>query len=182
MKRLHTALSTALPAALLIGLFAGCDGGVVGPRGPQGPRGDDGVVDVFSVNFVFSLQNAIINDNVASAQFDVPGITASVVDDGAVLMFFREQGTWTAMPFTYGIESADPDLDAVDYTVALNFGYELGFVEPFYEASINLDQIPDEVLPDREMKAVIIDAYLAGKTSVDLTDYEAVKRAFGLED
>lgn len=176
MKRLQTIL-----AVLSLGLLSACDGGV-GPRGPQGPAGQDGVVDVFSVNFVFSVQDAFVNGNVASAQFDVPDLTTSVVDEGAVLMFFREQGTWTAMPFTYGIESADPDLDAVDYTVALNFGYEVGFVEPFYEASIDIDQIPVDVLPDREMKAVIIDGFIAGKHNVDFSDYEAVKEAFGLED
>lgn len=171
-----------MAVAALVGIFAGCDGGVVGPRGPQGPAGRDGVVDVFSVNFVFSIDDAIINDNVASAQFSVPDLTASVVDEGAVLLFFREQGTWTAMPFTYGIESADPDLDAVDYTVALNFGYEIGFIEPFYEASINLDFVPDDVLPDREMKAVIIDGFIAGKSSVDHTNWESVKAAYGLAD
>ena len=179
MKRIQVMAA----AALLVGLMAGCDSGIVGPRGPEGlpgRDGRDGVVDVFSVNFTFSLQDAIINDNVASAQFSVPDLTASVVDEGAVLMFFREQGTWTAMPFTYGIES--PDINAVDYTVALNFGYEVGFVEPFYEASLSLDQIPDDALPDREMKAVIIDGFLAGKKAVDFTDYEAVKAAFGLQD
>lgn len=173
-------VKSTLSLALLVSLLAGCDG-VTGPRGPVGPRGADGVVDVFSVNFVFALQDAVVNGTVASAQFDVPDITQSVVDDGAVLMFFREQGTWTAMPFTYGIESADPDLDAVDYTVALNFGYELGFIEPFYEASIDIDFIPLDVLPDRQMKAVIIDGYLLAKQDVDLTDYEAVREAFGLE-
>ncbi len=180
MKRIQIAAA----GAILIGLMAGCDGvgydGRDGLDGRDGRDGRDGIVNVFSVNFVFSLQDAIINDNVASAQFSVPDLTASVVDDGAVLLFFREQGTWTAMPFTYGIESAD--INAVDYTVALNFGYEVGFIEPFYEASINLDQIPDDVVPDREMKAVIIDGFLAGKKGVDFSDYEAVKAAFGLQD
>lgn len=176
MKRAHTIL-----ALLSIGLLSACDGGV-GPRGPQGPAGQDGIVDVFSVNLLFSMNDAIVNGTVASAQFDVPDLTASVVDQGAVLMFFREQGTWTAMPFTYGIESDDPELNAVDYTVALNFGYEVGFVEPFYEASIDIDLIPLDVLPDREIKVVIIDGFLAGKSQVDLTDYEAVKEAFGLDD
>lgn len=177
MKRFQIAA-----AAGLIVLLGGCDASVVGPEGPRGPAGRDGVVDVFSVNFVFSLQDAVFNENVASAQYSVPGITQSVVDEGAVLLYFREQGTWTAMPFTYGIESEDPDLNAVDYTVALNFGYELGFIEPFYEASINLDFVPDDVIPDREIKAVVIDGYLLGKQSIDYRDYEAVKAAFGLED
>jgi hypothetical protein len=134
------------------------------------------------VNFTFSVDDAIINGTVASAQFDVPSITPSVVDDGAVLMFFRDQGTWTAMPFTYGVESADPDLDAVDYTVTLSFGYDDGFVEPFYESSIDIDQLPVDVTPDRQMKVVIIDAFLAGKKAIDHSNWEEVKQAYGLQD
>ncbi|MCB0719539.1 MAG: hypothetical protein KDD65_13915 [Bacteroidetes bacterium] len=179
IRRIHLAAI----ALLSVVVFAGCDaGGPVGPRGDDGRDGRDGIVNVHSVNFTFSLDNAIINGTVASAQFDVPSITPSVTDDGAVLMFFRDQGTWTAMPFTYGVESADPDLDAVDYTVAINFGYDDGFVEPFYESSIDIDLLPADAVPDREMKAVVIEAFLAGKNSIDYSNWEEVKRAYGLED
>lgn len=147
----------------------------VGPEGPMGPPGN---ANVFSLGFDFFLDDAVINGAVASVQYDVPDLTASVVDDGAVLMFFRDQGTWTAMPYTFGVESQD--LPAVDYTISLGFGYEVGFLEVFYEAStdaVNLRQ-----LPDREMKLVVIDGWYYGKRSIDLTDWEAVKAAYGLSD
>ncbi len=174
--------------ALAMFAFSGCDSTGVGSRGSDGfdgrdgVDGADGIVNVRSVNFTFSVDAAVINGTVASLQFDVPAITASVVDDGAVLMFFRDQGTWTAMPFTYGVESEDPDLNAVDYTVTLSFGYDDGFIEPFYESSIDIDMLPLDVTPDREMKAVIIDAFLLGKKGVDHSSWEAVKEAYNLED
>lgn len=178
MERRIRAGSLSIFAAAVV-LLSGCAEGVVGPRGHDGA---DGVVAVHSVNFTFSVDNSIVNGTVASAQFDVPSISPTVVDEGAVLMFFRDQGTWTSMPFTYGVESEDPDLNAVDYTVTLGFGYDDGFIEPFYESSIDIDLLPLDATPDRQMKAVIIDAFLLGKNSVDHSNWEAVKAAYNLQD
>ncbi len=147
----------------------------VGPEGPQGPPGN---ANVFTLNFDFLMADAVVNGAVASVQFDASDITANVVDEGAVLMFFRDQGTWTAMPYTFGVESQD--LPAVDYTISLGFGYEFGFLEVFYEAST--DAVDLFGLPDREMKAVIIDGFYFGKTELDLTNWEEVKAAFDLTD
>ncbi len=159
-------------------LFAGCETTVVeeGPPGPPGPRGADGNANVYSVNFVFSMADAIVNGKVASSQYDVPGITPSVVDDGAVLVFFREQGTWTALPYTFGFDN--PEQQAVDFIVTFGFGYDDSFLEVFYEASA--EGVTLENMPDRDMKAVIIDGFPLAKVQIDLTDYEAVKNYFGL--
>ena len=151
--------------------IAGCDG----PVGPPGPPGN---ANVFSHTIVFSIHDAVINGSVASAQFDVPDITGSVVDEGAVLVFFREQNTWTAMPYTFGVES--PDLPAVDYTITLGFAFEWEYLELFYEAST--DAVDLSLQPDRTVKIVIIDGLGFGKTGIDLTNYEAVKAFYGLED
>ena len=162
--------------SFLLLLIAGCSEGPVGPVGPEGAPGN---ANVFSTNLLFSMSDATINGAVASVQYEVPGITPSVVDEGAVLLFFREQGTWTAMPYTFGIES--PTLEAVDYTVTLGYGFDDGFLEIFYEAST--DQAPLENQPDREIKTVIIDGFPLGKANTpDLTDYNAVKEWLGLRD
>ncbi len=170
-------------SSALLGLFllvaAGCDQGPVGPPGPPGNA------NVFSLNFVFSLDDATFNGPVASAQFDVAAITPSVVDNGAVLVYFRDQGTWTALPFTVGVES--PDINAVDYTFTLGYGYDDAFLEVFLEASTDdpvvWDDIRAQLPPSYQMKAVIIDGFFLGKnTDLDLRDYEAVKVYFGLKD
>ena len=172
---MKTLLTNGLAVLLLLAV-AGCEiDATTGPEGPPGPPGAPGNANVFTLNFTFSMVDAIINDNVASVQFDAPDVSPSVVDEGAVLMFFREQGTWTAMPYVFAYES--PDLAAVDYTVNLGFGYEVDFLEVFYEASTDAIDLTDQ--PDRQIKAVVIDGFPFGKTDVDLTDYEAVKAYFG---
>jgi len=134
---------------------------------------------ITSIRFVFSAQNAILNGTVASRQYDVPELTRRIAEGGAVLAFFREQGTWTAMPYTF----ADPTADgtAVARTISLGYAFEERLLEVFYEASHSSVNLRTQ--PDREIKLVMIDAaVLAGKTDVDFSDYEAVKQAFGLED
>ncbi|MFK7844549.1 MAG: hypothetical protein AB8G77_04550, partial [Rhodothermales bacterium] len=95
-------------------LFSGC---IIDSNDNEGTR-------TLPVEFLFSMDDAAINGDVASVQFTVGSVTPNVVDNGAVLAFFREQGTWTAMPYTFGIES--PDLLAVDYTITMGYGYDDG--------------------------------------------------------
>lgn len=161
---------------LFAGVFlfiGGCSGD--GPTGPAGPPGN---ANVHTVSVAFSMDDAQFNGPVASVQYDVPSITASVTDHGAVLVYFWEQGTWTAIPYTFAEES--PDLAAVDYTITLGYGFDDAFLEIFYEASTT--EIDLAAQPDREMKVVVIDGMPLGKIGVDLTDYEAVSAYFGLED
>ena len=158
--------------ALLFTLSACVDNGPVGPPGPPGNA------NVFSATFNFRANDLVVNGPVASVQYDVPAITPGVVDDGAVLAFFQEQGTWTAMPYTFAEES--PDLPAVDYTITLGYGFDDRFLELFYESST--DAVDLTTQPDRLIKVVIIDGFPLGKTGIDLRDYEAVKRYFDLEE
>ena len=140
---------------------------------------DDDRTEVRSLEVVFSVNDAIINGDVASVQFTVPSITPAVVDYGAVLAYFREQGTWTAMPYTFADES--PDLLAVDYTITMGFGYDDGFLEMFYEAST--DEAPFEAQPDRIVRIVVIDDLtFSNLANIDVNDYDSVRQALQLED
>lgn len=170
----------AIITSVLIGLIAVTASGCV--EGPVGPPGNANVV---SFNVVFSFDDVTFNGPVASQQFDAPEITPSVVDGGAVLVYFRDQGTWTALPFTVGVESAD--LPAVDYTFTLGFGYDDDFLEVFLEASTDDDVVWDDLLSllpgSYDLKVVVIDGFFIGKNNnLDLRDYEAVKAYFGLQD
>lgn len=158
---------------LLVFVASGCviEEGV----GPEGPPGN---ANVFSLNFEFNMADADVNGTVASVQYTVPDITPLVVDEGAVLLFFRDQGTWTALPYTFGVES--PTLPAVDYTVSMGYGFDDQFLEVFYETST--ESVNFNTLPDRTIKAVIIDGFAFGKKSIDLTDWNVVKEVFGLKD
>lgn len=124
------------------------------------------------------MDEAAVDGPVASVQYDAPEITPQVVETGAVMAYFREQDTWTALPYTYGVES--PELPAVDYTVTLGYAYEEGFLEVFYETSTEavIDQLPDQTI-----KVVVIEDLAAAQSAgVDLSDYGAVKAHFGLND
>ncbi len=169
MKNVYT---VAFCLTLLVGLSA-CDS--QGSRGPQGPPGN---ANVLATTFIFSMDDAAINGPVASVQYDVPQLGSAVVDDGAVLAYFYEQGTWTAMPYTFGEES--PELAAVDYTLTLGFAYDIQFLEVFYEASSG-EAVDLAAQPDREIKAVFIEGFPLSKAGIDLTDYNAVAEYFGLE-
>lgn len=169
MRRL---LAVICIAALGLG---GCDQGPIGPPGPPGPPGDPAVY-TFTVDFL--MAEAQFNGPIASIQYDAPEITPRVVQTGAVMAYFREQGTWTALPYTYGVES--PDLPAVDRTVTLGFAYEVDFVEVFYEAS---RPAVLDLLPDQRIKVVVLDSYAARRAAdVDLRDYAAVRAHFGLDN
>lgn len=172
-------LKKASQLLLTLALVLGSTGCIIEESvGPEGPPGPPGNANVFSLGFDFFVADAVFNGAVASVQYDVPDLNANVVDEGAVLMFFRDQRTWTAMPYTFGVESLD--LPAVDYTISFGFGYEVGFLEVFYEAST--DAVDLSQLPDREMKLVVIDGFYYGKNAVDLTDWETVKELYNLDD
>ncbi len=140
---------------------------------------DDEGTELYPVEFIFSMNDAVINGDVASVQFNTGAVTPNVVDNGAVLAYFREQGTWTAMPYTFGVES--PDLLAVDYTITMGFGYDDGLIEVFYEASTPEAPLIDQ--PDRRVKAIIIEDFsFLREANVDLNNYEAVKMHLKLDD
>jgi hypothetical protein len=174
MMRFPLRLVTTLLIGFLLFALVGCEEGPVGPPGPPGPPGDPAV---FSFTVDFQIAEAAIDGPVASVQYDAPEITERVVQNGAVMAYFREQGTWTALPYTYGVES--PDLPAVDYTVTLGYAFETGFLEVFYEASSGF--VTDE-LPDQLIKVVVIESFAGTRSAeVDLTDYNAVANHFGLQ-
>lgn len=160
--------SIPLVAALLL-LVSACDATTY-------HDGRDASVITHTVSF--STASASINGNVASVQYEVPDISQGVVDYGAVLAFYREQGTWTAMPYTYGVESTE--VPAVDYTVTLGYAYERRLMEIFYEAST--DAVDLRKLPGRTVRFVIIRDLAYGKNGPDLRSYEQLQSYYGLPD
>jgi hypothetical protein len=133
---------------------------------------------VYSFTVDFFMEDAQFNGPIASVQYDAPEISPRVVEEGAVMAYFREQETWTALPYTYGVESAD--LPAVDRTVTLGFAFEVDFLEVFYEAS--RPEVLD-LLPDQLIKVVIIDSFASARAAgVDLANYAEVKAHYRLDN
>jgi hypothetical protein len=138
--------------------------------------------EVVSVPLSFRFSEAAFNGPVASVQFTMPEITQPVVDHGAVMVYFRDQGTWTALPYAFGVESAE--LAAVDYTVSLGYAFERRVLEVFVEVSTAeiWDDALDRLQSRYDMRAVIIRDRAFGKNAPDLTNYEAVRDFYGLPE
>jgi len=159
-------------------LAAGCSD----PAGPSEPIGN---ANVHAFTIQFAPSNATLNGAVASSGYRVPEITAAVADQGAVLAYFRDQRTWTALPFTIGIEN--PDEALVDYTFTMGYAYEAEFLEIFIEASspdeVVWSDIVDILQEEYTVKVVVIEGFWASEEQgLDVNDYESVKAWNGLRE
>lgn len=137
--------------------------------------------EIYSTEFNFRLADATVNGAVASAQYDVPVLDSRVVEVGLVMCYFYEQGTWTAMPYTYAVDNTTAQ--AVDYTITLGYAFRTRSLEVFYEASTST--APLRTQPDRRVKLVVVGPSVASgynKQGLDWTDYEAVRKALRLKD
>ena len=171
----------AASIALLLTLSfwsAGCDGD------------EDRVeTDIVTLTDSFSLNDTDVafTDFVANIRYSVPAVTANVVANGAVLAFIEDlENTWTALPYTYGIEAVDQPV--VDYTVSIGYAFDTGLIDVFVEASSSDDVVWDEILADpllgtsRRIRFVIFNSFVAGKNTVDVTDYQALRDYYGLPE
>lgn len=159
--------------------FAGCDQGPVGPEGPPGPPGPPGAfVQTFEVTFDASAATVDESGVVLFQNYDFPEITNSVDANGFVQAYYRAaNGTWTAMPYTFGEESQN--VDAVDYTLTFGYAWDVGLVQLFYEGSAPFAL---DFAVDRTVKVVIADGNSASVRGLDWSNYSAVKNHFNLDD
>ena len=165
---------TFMLLVVLMGMIVtGCDDDIAAPEYRATVR---------ALQVTFSFNDATYTATVASEKFRIPEITPSVVDRGAVLLYFRDQGTWTALPYTLGIESKN--LAAVDYTFTIGYAYDDALLEVFVEASTDDNVAWEELLSllpaQYQMKAVIVDALHFRTSEVDYSDYEDVQAYFNL--
>lgn len=162
----------SLPLALFLALsVAGCD--------VTNVYSD---TEVASVPLTFRFNDATFNGGVASVQYTMPEISQPVVDHGVVVVYFRDQGTWTALPYAFGVESED--LPAVDYTVSIGYAFERRMLEVFFEVSTPdvWDAALDRLQNRYDLRAVVIRDLAFGKNAPDLSNYEAVRAYYGLPE
>ena len=122
-----------------------------------------------------------------SYERDVSAMTSRVVDDGAVLLyvgneilFIQDDPTWTALPITDGI---DEDGDGfVDFTYTFTYSYGLGKIYIDMISSSPLDF--EASFGDLDFRLVLIpgDRFAGSSATLDLSNYDAVKKAFELSD
>jgi hypothetical protein len=94
---------TSMAVAILI--FSSCR--KEGPQGPVGPQGPQGNANVTSETFTVTPGQWQINstpgqsDHLKFVDFSIAGITQSVIDNGAVIVYSRFTNDLIPLPFSY---------------------------------------------------------------------------------
>ncbi len=170
--RLFAAAVPVLGVAALPLALTACDSN-------NGYRAAD--VDIYATEFDAALQSAPADGKFRIVEFDVPAITDGVLRAGMVMAYFYDDvsRTWTAMPYTYGIDNST--LQATDFTVTLGFAFKRRTFQVFYESSIAAADVPAERRANRRIKLVVVGPDLAAsKQGLDWTNYAAVAAALNL--
>ena len=150
--------------------FIGCDSGAQGPPGPPGPAGPEGPSGLVTATvFTGSYTNVDIvvdanNGALAYADFDVPELDASVVDNGIVLAYINseELDQWVALPFTIAYDdNQDGGNLNVNEVVQITYAYTYNLFSVIFTSSF--DPIDVEGLPEGPVKVVLIPGELVGK-------------------
>lgn len=179
LQRLLTG-GVAAAVLFLVPALSGCDGA---PPGPDFP--DIGVrVETFTPRASDFSVNA--NRDIATYERQSQLLTPTVVNDGVVLLYARGDlifvgatGTWTALPFTQGIEAVGADgVPYVDFTITYTYSFEPGWL--FIDVISSAVGVVEEFIPDNiPFRLVTIEpgAFIEG---VDHSRFEAVQEAYGL--
>ncbi len=142
-----------------------------GPRGPQGQDGIDVRAEVFEIKNVNFLNN---NGNYSVLYKLIPEI---YLDD--MILVYRRAGVsngnniWQSLPKTYYFDNGgelDFNFDFTVQDIVINLGYT--------DTSV----LMPEYLSDQLFRVVIIPGNLTNKRNVDLTNYHAVIKAYGIND
>ena len=177
----HLLASTRLFCmALFATLFTSClrVQGPPGPQGPEGIPGRDGNANVWSITYQaeeadwFDVGTPGADEYFLALDLDVPEITQDIVDNGIVLVYYRQddQSPWIALPYTF--ISHNPE-----YIEKLDMIYSLGFVGMQSQAS-DKNATPYVGF----FRVVIAEGIPLGKQAFDFSKYENAVEILGLND
>ncbi len=166
MKPKHFFLLISLSTIVIV--FNNCR-----KEGPQGPQGPAGEVNVKS--YTFQATNWQYSSSQWLQSFSIPELTPESIDSAAVLVYFKEQTSWNALPFT---EVASTNyfmgFKYVVNAVTINWTYNGVFSgdDPttYYGTTLTYKVV---IIPDQARKA---------NPDIDWTNYEEVKTRFDLKD
>ena len=161
MKRIFLLLA-------VIGLttLSSCDGDT-GPQGPPGPESE--VFELQNVNFQLNQNN----------EYTIFQQLNPVIFDSDNILIYRMAGTinpqtpiWQLIPRTLFLDEGELDYDfdfsAVDFTIYAGGTYNLALTPQFIQ--------------NQTFRIVIIPGYFSKGTSIDYNDYDAVIKAFNIND
>lgn len=197
----------ALGLLALVFIFAGCDTDSLDDRHDGGFDDDPPIVnnDVRVINFSLNdmddrddfIFDRELSDSGLEVQYDgrFSALTVDAVDEGIVLLYASdvidedglERSGWTALPLTQGVD-LDNDF-FVDYTLTTTYTYDIGRLYVNLVASNDFSEeefaITDALLQNIEgilFKLVILPGSGFTRSSIDYSDYGAVRQAYNLPD
>ena len=161
MKRIFLLL-----AVIGITTLSSCDGDT-GPQGPPGPESE--VFELQNVNFQLNQNN----------EYTIFQQLNPVIFDSDNILIYRMAGTinpqtpiWQLIPRTLFLDEGELDYDfdfsAVDFTIYAGGTYNLALTPQFIQ--------------NQTFRIVIIPGYFSKGTSIDYNDYDAVIKAFNIND
>ncbi|HEV7349766.1 collagen-like protein [Telluribacter sp.] len=169
------------------GLLLGCEGpvgpqGIPGPEGIPGPQGAPGVN---VVSTVFDIDGSFNAQNEYQIFFDFPPEEIEVFETDAVLVYrlwdeIEDPGgpipVWRMLPQTVFMPQG---------LMQYNFDHSFLDVSIFIDAQFNRATLGADWTQNQTFRVVIVPADFArnGRAgAVDFSDYEAVKKHFGINE
>jgi len=152
--------------------------GPVGPPGRDGRDGRDGNAEVYSINYLAEESDwydvGFPGDDgyYLALDLDVPEIGTDIVENGIVLVYYRESPTnaWTALPYTY--ISHNPE-----YIEKLDMIYSLEFVGIQSMAS-DRSGVPYT----GTFRVIVASGIGLGKSKMDFSSYKSVAKQLGITE
>ncbi|RZK10055.1 MAG: hypothetical protein EOO46_11910 [Flavobacterium sp.] len=168
MKRIFLLLAVVAMTAL-----QSCEGdqGPVGPQGPQGPGDGD------TISEVFELQNVNFQLN-ANNEYTIYRELNPVIFDSDNILIYRMTGTidaqtpiWQLIPRTLFLNEGELDYD---------FDFSMEDFTIYAGGTYNLATTP-QFINNQTFRIVIVPGYFS-RGGVNLEDYNAVIKAYGIDD
>lgn len=177
MKKIYVSLCILI----LIGACRGPEG-LPGPQGPRGPQGQDGYDGEDGTAYLFEINFDFISNSGYNEIFDFPNDFGTEPTD-IVLVYllwqFDDQGNdvWRLLP-----QSEIMEFGWLQY----NYDYTQFDVQIFMQADFSLDKLGPAYTHDQWARIVVIPGqpmnFRMNQDSIDFSDYNAVKEAYGLPD
>lgn len=173
------AITRYLALFLFVAALSACR--VEGPQGPPGQDGrdgQDGNANIISINYEaiesdwYDVGTPGEDDYFLALDFEVPEIDQAIVDNGLVLVYYRETGNsnWFALPYT--AISHNPE-----YIEKMDVIYDLEFVGIQSKAS-DRSATPYAGI----FRVIVADAVPVGKREIDYTNYTEVAEFLGITE
>jgi len=163
-----------LMLTVVAAMITGCEGpqGVPGPQGIQGPQGESEVFELRNVNFTFTNNEykiyQTLNPQILLADNILIYRLSGTIDSGTPI--------WQLIPRTLFLPQGELDYDfdfsKEDFTIYAGGTYDL-------------TQTPSYI-NNQTFRIVIVPGYLSNKnaasSALDKNDYDAVIKAYGIDD